>query len=173
MQLPSSPAIRLRRPDPIDAKRVLALVEACPPLDVNSLYCYLLLCTHFSETCTVAELDGELAGFQTGYRTPEDPSVLFIWQIGVAHEARGHGIALRMLRDLVNRAPLASLSAIHQTVGATNTASRALFSSLARELGAPLRERPLFGPAHFGDTGHESEYLIEIGPFRDGPSPDT
>lgn len=165
--------MRLRSPDATDGRRVHALVEACPPLDVNSRYCYLLLCTHFSGTCTVAEVGGRLVGFQSGYRKPEDPGVLFIWQICVAPEARGNGIAKQMLRSLIQRAPAGSIRALHQSVGSENAASRALFESLAREFRAPMREELLFGPAHFGTSGHANEYLIEIGPFADAPSPDT
>ena len=36
-------------------------------LDLNSTCCYLLLCKHFLETCTVAVANGEIVGFVTAY----------------------------------------------------------------------------------------------------------
>jgi L-2,4-diaminobutyric acid acetyltransferase len=62
-----------RKPTPADAADIHALVEECKPLDVNSTYAYLLLCSHFASTCIVAEDGRGLAGFISGYCKPDDP----------------------------------------------------------------------------------------------------
>src|SRR5262249_19192256 len=85
--------VRLREPRATDASRVLALVSACAPLDVNSLYCYLILCTHFHETCVLAERDREVLGFISGYREPSRADVLFCWQVAVAAGMPRAGLA--------------------------------------------------------------------------------
>ncbi len=82
----NSHAFRARRT--ADAVRVHDLVARCPPLDANSLYCNLLQCSHFSETCVVAERNGDLHGWVSGYIRPDRPDVLFVWQVAVAPEMK-------------------------------------------------------------------------------------
>ena len=36
------------------------LISACPPLDTNSAYANLLQCTHFADTCVIAEREGRI-----------------------------------------------------------------------------------------------------------------
>lgn len=155
----------LRRPEGDDGVRVHDLVAACPPLDPNSLYCNLLQCTHFADTCIVAEADGELVGWISGYRLPDDPATLFVWQVAVHARARGTGLGRRMLLELVERPALGDVRFVRTTVTDDNAASRALFESVARRVGAPLREERGFERgAHF-DGRHESEPFIVIGPI--------
>ena len=80
--------IDLRRPSALDALAVAELVRRCPPLDMNSLYCNLLQCSHFADCAVVADCCGKLVGSVTGYRLPEQPDVLFIWQVAVLELAR-------------------------------------------------------------------------------------
>lgn len=87
----TAPAIRRVRP--ADAEAVWRLVRGCPELDPNSFYCYHLLCTAFSATAGVAEIAGEIVGCVTGFRPPEDPETLFVWQMCVAEHARRQGVA--------------------------------------------------------------------------------
>src|SRR3546814_20772399 len=69
-------------------------VQTCalPILDTNSLYCNLLQCTHFAETCVLAERDGEISGWISGYRLVHDPEAMFVWQVAVHERARGRGL---------------------------------------------------------------------------------
>src|SRR3546814_9922998 len=57
------PDFSFRNPVAEDAQAIHDLIAACPPLDTNSLYCNLLQCTHFAETCVLAERDGEISGW--------------------------------------------------------------------------------------------------------------
>lgn len=157
--------IVVRRPRREDGARIHALVKQCPPLDVNSEYCYLLLCSHFAATCTVAERDGELLGFQTGYIRPDEPAVLFIWQIAVGAEGRGAGLGTRMVEDLLQSLPPNTIRYLEQTVTKSNAASRALFESIARRLDTTVEESLLFDSRSFSSGNHESEYLLRIGPI--------
>lgn len=137
-------------------------------LDVNSLYCYLLLCSHFASTSVVAELQGEAVGFTTGYRLPDRPEVLFVWQIGVDQSARGKGLAASMLESLLDRDGCAEVRFIEATVTPANAASKALFHSLARRFGTACVETPCFSEEVFGAEAHEVENLLRIGPFPVG-----
>ncbi|AOV17810.1 diaminobutyrate acetyltransferase [Acidihalobacter aeolianus] len=154
--------MRIRRPKVDDGRHIWRLVRESGVLDVNSSYCYLLQCRDYADTAAVAEDGRGLAGFVTGYRPPMREDVWFVWQIGVAQRARGQGLAKRLLHDVLLRHP--DVSRIEATIEPSNRASRALFSSLANDLGAPMRESSGFSADHFpGD--HAPEPSIHIGPF--------
>jgi L-2,4-diaminobutyric acid acetyltransferase len=159
---------RMRAPVRADGAAIHALVAACPPLDLNSVYAYLLLCEHFSATCIVAEsVNGEIDGFVSAYRPPERPDVLFVWQVAVHGRARGQGLAVDMLAQLLQRLAQRKSrpSGIETTVGPDNAASRRSFQKLARLYGATVREQALFEAHLFGDGAHEDERLLQIGPL--------
>ncbi len=155
----------VRPPRIADAQALHALINQCPPLDTNSLYCNLLQCLHFAETCIVAEQAGRLVAFISGYRLPDQPHVLFVWQIAVAVVVRGQGVAGRMLLSLLSRPNCAAVTEIQTTVTPSNIASWSLFTGIARRLHAPLTRRLLFERDLHLDACHESEVLVTIGPF--------
>ncbi|MGD2116620.1 MAG: GNAT family N-acetyltransferase, partial [Acidobacteriota bacterium] len=88
MSSETPPAVTIRAATPEDGGAIWRLVKDSRVLDVNSSYAYLLWCKHFGHTSVVAELDGEPAGFVTGFRPPEHPEVIFVWQVAVAAAAR-------------------------------------------------------------------------------------
>lgn len=149
----------------MDAARVHGLVAACPPLDRNSMYCNLLQCTHFADTCILAEEGDRLLGWISAYRPPAEPSTLFVWQVAVHTDARGTGLAGKLLMALLKRAAEQPVRFVKTTVTPDNDASRALFRSLARRADAPLREQPGFEKATHFRGRHDSERLIVIGPI--------
>ena len=158
----------LRRPRAADGKPVHALIAECAPLDTNSLYLNLLQCTHFADTCVLAErIDqpSSLAGFVSGYLLPNRPTTLFIWQVAIAAPERGNGLASAMLFELLERPACIGVDRIETTITESNGASWALFRSLARSLECPLEERVLFDRNAHLDGVHESEVLVAIGPF--------
>lgn len=153
----------LRLPSAKDGASVHRLVALCPPLDQNSLYCNLLQASHFAETSILAEHDGEVGGFISGYRVPQRDNVLFIWQVAVSPQARGQGLALSMLESLLARLP--DIDYLETTVTPDNTPSARLFSRLASNKGVKIEKSVLFDKqAHF-EGGHEDEELYRIGPF--------
>lgn len=142
-------------------------------LDLNSSYAYLLYCEDFAETCRVAMIDGEMAGFVLGHRPPDRPESVFVWQIAVDKKFRGRGLAATMLDDLVESLVRdGDLTMLEATVSDDNTASRRLFTSFAeRWAEADMVRTTLFESDHFPD-GHDAERLYRIGPFEtDTPIP--
>jgi len=160
--------IQLREPTIDDGAAVHALIRACPPLEENSLYCNLLQCTHFSHTCIVAERDGGLVGFVTGYRRPDAPHAYFLWQVGVAEAGRGVGLGRRMIGTLLARLKPEGVNELHTSVTRSNRPSRALFHAVARDEGAELTEHEFLMERHFGGRDHEAEYLLRIAPLAGG-----
>ena len=49
--------LTITAPDATDGVAVHDLVQRCPPLDSNSLYCNLLQCTHFAATSALARFE--------------------------------------------------------------------------------------------------------------------
>ena len=162
---PSHVDVTYRPPQLADAARVHALVDECKPLDLNSTYAYMLLCTHFSETCVVADLHGELVGFVSGYLKPSDDTILFIWQVAVNPKARGLGVGKRMLREVLERPACRRVRHLETSVTPSNEASWALFRAFARDRKADCTESTLFRSEDFGNEKHEEEQLLRIGPF--------
>lgn len=157
--------VSMRRPTPADGPGLAALVRACPPLDPNTPYCYALLGEHFADTCAVAAIDGELVAFVSGYRPPRRPYTLFVWQVGVHPDWRGHGLAARLLDTLAARAWWPEITWLETTIGPSNRASARLFVGFAERRGVPVHVLPGY-PAEWFPPPHEAEPLYRIGPFR-------
>jgi len=162
-QRSAADVITFRPPRVQDGSAVWELV-AESTLDSNSPYSYLMMFEYFADTCLVAELDGQVVGFVTGFRPPEEPETLFIWQIGVAEAARGRGLARALLSDLLARQP-GKVRYLKATVNPSNQASLGLFRSMAAQLDTRCREREIFEEGLFPGTTHEAEMLLQIGPF--------
>lgn len=158
-------AFILRSPRLTDGVAVHSLVRRCPPLDLNSSYAYFLLCSHFAATCVVAEGEGGPAGFLSAYRPPEAVGTLFVWQVAVDSSARGHGLAGRMLEEVLSRPACAGVQFIETTVSPSNLASRRVFARFAEARAATWHEEPFLTAAHFGAECHEEEVLFRIGPL--------
>jgi len=164
--LSSSQNIELRVPVLEDGMSVFRLIQSCPPLDTNSSYCNILQCGHFFNTSVAADLDGKLVGFISGYRLPERPDTLFIWQVAVDEQARGIGLASKMLAHILGRKASHDIHYLETTITQDNLPSWSLFKSLANRLGAELQSSSwLDKKTHFDDQ-HDSELLVRIGPFN-------
>jgi L-2,4-diaminobutyric acid acetyltransferase len=157
--------ITLRPPEPGEGKHVHELIKRCPPLDLNSSYSYFLLCSHFRDTCIVAEANGRLVGFLSAYLIPDRPDTLFAWQMAVDETARGQGLAGRMLEQLLKQPTCAMVRSVETTVSPSNLASRRVFTRLAEKLQTGSTEETFLEAAQFGAEAHEAEQLIRIGPW--------
>ena len=163
---PETRDLRLRRPAAEDGAAVNDLIGRCKPLDENSVYCNLLQCSHFSETSALAEVDGEIAGFVSGYFVPESPDTLFIWQVAVSENARGLKLAKRMILDILRRPSARDVRAIQTTITRDNKASHGVFKSVARSLNADITQQVLFDEEDHFEGQQKSEVLWKIGQFK-------
>jgi L-2,4-diaminobutyric acid acetyltransferase len=158
--------ITCRIPDLKDSAAIYNLVDRCKPLDLNSRYCYMLVCTHFSRTSIVAVEREQLVGLASGYIIPERQETLFVWQVAVDASVRGRGVALEMLESLLTRPHLRRIVKIETTISSSNRPSQNLFKRLAASLGTEISEQPWLGRKLFGNEAHEDEHLFRIGPVQ-------
>lgn len=158
-------AVSYRRPRKADGSRIYDLIKSIEALDNNSMYCNLLQCSHFSSTCALAEIDGKPVGWISGYLPPEKPDTLFVWQVAVHPDARGRGVAKRLIHELLKRRECRKVRHIHSTITRDNKASWALFRSIAADFGAPMEDDAHFEREEHFDGRHATEHLVEIGPF--------
>lgn len=151
---------------------VFRLIERCPPLDTNSSYCNFLQCSHFSTTSVAAVFEDKLVGFISGYRIPERPETLFIWQVAVDEPGRGQGLASRMLLNILTRTGNQDICYLETTITETNQASWNLFGGLAKKLSTDIQSSTWLDKHTHFDGQHDSEELVRIGPFDSTQSRD-
>ncbi len=154
--------IILRHPVKEDGLAIFNLIKACPPLDLNSSYYYYMMCNDFGKSSLLAERNGELLGYISGYITPEDEKTLFIWQVAVSEAARGKGMAGAILANLVQDWK-GIITSLKTTISPSNKASQALFNGFAEKNGHSIKTTDFLTAKDFGDgEGHEAEELYTI-----------
>jgi diaminobutyrate-2-oxoglutarate transaminase len=165
--------LQFRKPGSEDGALVHALIEQCPPLDTNSMYCNLLQCSHFADTSVAVFHQGSVVGFVSGYLVPARPDTLFVWQVAVSEVARGQGLARRMITHILDRPACAQVTHLETTITADNQASWALFESVARTMNTDLKRSVMFDKRQHFQGGHDTEMLARIGPFAEVQHSDT
>ncbi|SFR48721.1 diaminobutyrate acetyltransferase [Thiomicrospira sp. ALE5] len=144
-----------------DGQAISELVKSSNTLDINSSYLYFLLADHFSQTCALAHDDNNCPlGFVTAYRLPKEPSTLFVWQIAVASEARGNGLAKKLLLHFASQPWFEEIDKVVCTISPYNTASNALFESYAAALGGKLSTHSFLTEEHLGADHDPEPYVV-------------
>ncbi len=153
--------VDFRKPVPEDGGDIWELIRECKPLDENSRYFNLIQADHFSDTCVVAEVDGEICGWISGHMIPGEEA-FFVWQVAVSPRARGLGLGRRMLQHLIERPECVEAHILKTTITEANDASWALFESFARAVGGELTDIPHFEEdVHFAGAA-PTEHLVSI-----------
>lgn len=164
-QVNYSEIIDLYSPRASDGAAVWRLIRDSGGLDLNSSYAYLLLCDSFRDTCVIARGPGsELAGAALCLRKPRQPETLFVWQIAVHPGARGAGLGLALLQQVMSTPACRAVRFVEAHVTPQNAASEALFQKFARVRQAPLVFHEGFTANDFPDA-HADERLVRIGPL--------
>jgi L-2,4-diaminobutyric acid acetyltransferase len=157
--------IHLRTPTVADGPALWKMALDSVTLDVNAPYAYLLWCRDFAASSVIAEVDGEPAGFVTGYRRPAQPGTLMVWQVAVNDAHRGMGLAGRMLDHLAAALVADGGTHLETSITPDNAASRRLFTAFARRWDTALECSELFEAGLFPES-HLAEELFRIGPLR-------
>lgn len=130
------------------------------------MYCNLLQCSHFSNTSVIAVSGNEVVGFISAYLIPERANTLFVWQVAVGSQARGQGLATRMLQHILARPYCHDICYLETTITESNKASWALFNGLSSKLNTELHSSVMFDRIEHLDDAHDTEMLVSIGPFN-------
>ncbi|MDX1352086.1 MAG: diaminobutyrate acetyltransferase [Thiomicrorhabdus sp.] len=163
MESDTTNEITFRTPKIEDGLAIYSLVKQSPPLDVNSSYLYFLQATHFADTCVVAERDGEIVGFVSGYFRPDKEDSLFVWQIAVSDTCRGQGLGRQLIYNLIrNQVNRPIVRDVCCTISPSNKASQNLFKSFAEQHGLIVEKSPFLEKEHFGSEAHEEEELYTL-----------
>jgi L-2,4-diaminobutyric acid acetyltransferase len=161
----SEKKIYIRKPKKEFAKKIYKLVEDTKILDLNSEYLYLLQTTHFKESCSIALCEENIVGFVSGYRLPNKPDTLFVWQVAIDENFRGMGLAAKLIANTLKRKINSDIKYIHTTVSPSNKSSIKMFTKLANYLKTEIKSKQFFEKEDFVDQ-HEEENLYEIGPIK-------
>jgi L-2,4-diaminobutyric acid acetyltransferase len=170
------PGIGISSPVIEDGVALYELAAQTQVLDVNSRYAYLLWCRDFAASTVVAKRSESgaagaelVVGFVTGYRRPDEPTTLMVWQVAVSALARGQGLAGRMLDVLFDRvAAQGAVDHLETTITPDNEASIALFRAFAKRRNAQVRKTELFSGSLLGSSEqpeHGPENSYRIGPI--------
>jgi L-2,4-diaminobutyric acid acetyltransferase len=154
---------RIRNFEEKDVKEVYNLLLANRPyVGLNSRYTYFLLARDFSHTCIVAEEDGKIVAFSSGYVPPARPDTFFSWEIVVCNAYRGYGLQKRMILHQIN---LTNSKYFEGTVNPSNEVSKRNFVEMSNMLKTTCERELLFDLEDFENDGHEAEVLYRIGPI--------
>ncbi|MBN1358555.1 diaminobutyrate acetyltransferase [Candidatus Bathyarchaeota archaeon] len=138
------------------------LVANRPYVGLNSRYTYFLLAKDFSDTCVVAQHNGKIIAFSSGYIQPSRPDTFFNWETVVHRDYRGHSLQKRML---LHQIKITNATYFEGTVNPSNKISKRNFCELAELLNTKCEKRTLFNEEDFENDGHEAEVLYRIGPI--------
>ncbi|PTQ55446.1 MAG: L-2,4-diaminobutyric acid acetyltransferase [Candidatus Carbobacillus altaicus] len=182
-----SSSYRMRHPEMKDGASMHRLMTISGNLEANAPYTYMMMAHYFGRTSYLVEkivplsprssssphtdaYDAIPVGYVLAFHPPQERDALFVWQIGVAPEARGQGLGKRLLmalfETLAQNDENQAVRYVLATVDDHNTPSKRLFQSLARAWGADLRIEHNFFPQHFFPDSHASEHLYRIGPIE-------
>src|SRR5690606_36785159 len=154
--------IELRMPRAAVGPDVTQLVATSLPLANIVAYANLVESMGYRETCVLAEGGGRVGGGGSGYRSPARPPMLSVWHRAVRSDARGSGVGLRMLDELVERPAAAGPTTLTTTITEDYQASWKLLHAFARRGGAALTKAPRFErEAHFA-RAHDTEFEARI-----------
>lgn len=157
--------LKLSKPEKKNAKDIYELVKSTKVLDINSEYLYLLQSSHFQDTCSVALFENKVLGFVSGYKIPNKPNTLFIWQVAVDERIRGQDLARKLMMNILKRKENIDLEYINTTVSPSNKASIRAFEKISKKLKTEMVSKTFFEKDDFINQ-HEEEVLYEIGPFK-------
>ena len=141
-----------------DAKEVYKLIKKSKTLDLNSQYLYLLLSTHFKNSCAIAKHKNKIISLVLGYYLPDKPKTLFIWQVATNKKYRGKNLAFKLIDNIYKRKKINSLIT---TVSPSNFASNRVFEKFAKSVDSKIKKSLYFKKELFYNT-HDDEILYKI-----------
>jgi L-2,4-diaminobutyric acid acetyltransferase len=100
----------------------------------------------------------------SGFQDPRKKDTLFIWQVAISKDARGNGLASKLIHFILQEHP--HMQFIETTITKDNTSSISLFNKISQELNTNIIEEPFLDKTKHFLNQHDSENLFRIGPFK-------
>lgn len=144
---------------PFDYKyieEIIPLLSANTPyVYPHHRYTYWILGEYFPSLCYVAIKGDDIKGFVCALHSIEKDSI-FIWQLVVADNSRGKGVANLLCSKIEAYARKNKVQSIQLTISNENTASIAFFMAFAHRKGKVLEKIDLPAIDNFdGETAYE------------------
>ncbi|TQV82391.1 GNAT family N-acetyltransferase [Exilibacterium tricleocarpae] len=143
---------------PIDSNSIFCIVKKLSSLEINSFYHYLIFCSYFKKTSSVAILDKKIVGFCLGFSHEKNNKVLFIWQVGVLPNYQNYGFAKTLISYLID---VNKAGAIQATIDKNNAVSEKLFQSISKIYRGELFEKKVYLKSNY-EYLKKNETLIQI-----------
>lgn len=146
-----------------DVEGIVQFVESCPPLDLHTPFTYWVTLRYWGRHCFVATMADRIVGYASAIGSGGGDDVLYLWQIGVASELRGRGLAQRLIESVADVGRESGFQVLQVSIAPDNEASLRAFRRFAAS-----RERSLdpAGEVSFcdprGKPVHEDVYALEI-----------
>lgn len=156
--------LKVRNFTPDDGEKIRSLANECQPLLVNGVYINIFLAKYFGNTCFVLEQGPDLIGFVSGLRSSIDPTVFFLWQLGIAQKSRGHGHSQPLIEAIVRSAQKLGCKSVQFSISPDNPQSLGAFSSFAAKnsLKLSILEEKKYQDPLSGKPGHEIFYELVV-----------
>jgi ribosomal protein S18 acetylase RimI-like enzyme len=130
-------AIRLRTATAADYDQIIAVVDEWWGRPVGHALARVFL-DHFYATSTIAESDGELAGFLIGFLSPSRPDAAYIHFVGVHPGLRGAGLARTLYERFFALAREHGRPLVSAITAPQNAGSIAFHTALGFTVTAPI-----------------------------------
>ena len=129
--------VTIRRAEPSDHPRVLAVVDAWWGGRQMAAMLPRLFFEHFGDTSFVAEEDGELAGFLVGFLSQSRPDEAYVHFVGVAPSTRGSGLGRELYARFFAVARNHGRHVVRAVTSPANTASIAFHRAIGFDAAEP------------------------------------
>lgn len=147
-----------------DAALLKSLATECQPLLVNGVYVNIFLAKYFGNSCFILELDKKPIGFISGLKGSVDPTVFFLWQMGLAQDQRGKSYSTLLIERVFKAAKELNCKKVQFSIAPTIDASFHAFSRFATKNKLQMKtiEEKTYSDPLTGKQGHEVFYEIDI-----------
>ena len=130
-------AIQLRVATAADYDQIIAVVDQWWGRPIGHALARVFL-DHFHATSTIAESDGELAGFLIGFLSPSQPDAAYIHFVGVHPSLRGNGLARTLYERFFALARANGRTVVSAITAPQNSGSIAFHTAMGFTVSAPI-----------------------------------
>ena len=129
--------IGLRTATAADYDQIIAVVDDWWGRPIRHALARVFL-DHFHATSTIAESDGELAGFLIGFLSPSEPDAAYIHFVGVHPGLRGNGLARVLYERFFALAAANDRAVVTAITAPQNTGSIAFHTAMGFTVTPPI-----------------------------------